>query len=283
MALFEIVPNFSEGRDQTFFEAVEAVVATTGATLLDRSADHAHHRSVFTIAGGGDEVVAAGVALAGLAAERIDLRAHAGLHPRIGALDVLPFVPLGNATLAEAAALAHRAGAEIWDLYRVPSFYYGAAARHERRRLLPGVRRGEFEGLAVRFADPAWAPDEGDIARHESAGAIAIGARNLLIAFNVELASGDLTAARAIARALRERDGGLRTLRVLAFSLGDERVQISVNVTDAEATPLYRVFELIGFLANERGIEVAGGELVGCIPRAAVETTAAYLLGVTEL
>ena len=283
MALFEIVPNLSEGRDPTFLDAAADVVAPTGARLLDRSRDADHHRSVFTIVGDGHGVVAAGVALAGLAAERIDLRAHRGVHPRIGALDVLPFVPLEGATLDDAAALAHRAGAAIWERYRIPSFYYGAAARHAHRRDLPAVRRGGFEGLEERFADPRWTPDEGDVARHESAGAIAIGARGLLIAFNVELATGDLLAATAIARAVRERDGGLRTLRALAFPLDDDRVQISVNVTDAAATPLYRVFELVGFLAAQRGIEATGGELVGCIPRAAVEATAAYSLGVTSL
>ncbi len=281
--MFEIVPNLSEGRDPAFLDAAAAVIAPVGATLLDRSLDPAHHRSVFTIVGNGEQVVAAGVALAGLAAERIDLRVHRGVHPRIGALDVLPFVPLAGSTLDEAAALAHRAGAEIWERYRIPSFYYGAAARHERRRDLPAVRRGGFEGLEERFADPQWAPDVGDVARHESAGAIAVGARGLLIAFNVELATGDLVAGRQIARAVRERDGGLRTLRALAFRLDDERVQISVNVTDEAATPLYRVFELVGFLAAQRGIEATGGELVGCISRAAVEATAAYCLGVTAL
>jgi len=283
MPLFEIVPNLSEGRDPAFLEAAAAAVEPTGAHLLDRSLDASHHRSVFTIAGNGDQVVAAGIALAGLAAQRIDLRSHRGLHPRIGALDVLPFVPLAGADLADARDLAHRAGAAIWERYRIPSFYYGAAARHEHRRELPAVRRGGFEGLEERFADPLWAPDVGDVARHESAGAIAIGARCLLVAFNVELATGDLAAAREVARALRERDGGLRTLRALAFRLDDERVQISVNVTDAAATPLYRVFELVGFLAAQRGIEATGGELVGCIPRAAVEATAAYSLGVTAL
>jgi len=281
--VFEIVPNLSEGRDPAFLEEAAAAVAPSGAALIDRSLDAAHHRSVLTLVGNGGQVVAAAVALAGLAAERIDLRVHRGLHPRIGALDVLPFVPLEGETLEEAAGLAHRAGAEIWARYRIPSFYYGAAARDERRRQLPAVRRGGFEGLEERFADPLWAPDVGNIARHESAGAIAIGARRLLIAFNVELASGDIAAAREIAHAIRERDGGLRTLRALAFPLDDDRVQISVNVTDEAATPLYRVFELVGFLAAQRGIEAAGGELVGCISRAAVEATAAYSLGVTSL
>ncbi len=282
MSLFEIVPNLSEGRDPFFLDAAAAAVAPTGARVLHSTSDADHHRSVLTVAGGGDEVVAAGIALAGLAVERIDLRRHRGLHPRIGALDVLPFVPLEGASLEEAAALAHRAGAAIWQRYRVPSFYYGAAARHAARRTLPAVRRGEFEGLEDRFADPGWAPDEGDVARHDSAGAIAIGARDVLIAFNVELASDDLAAARKIARAVRERDGGLRGLRALAFPLKG-RVQVSLNVTDPASTPLYRVVELIRGLAAERGIELAGSELVGCVPRAAVEATAAYYLGVITL
>lgn len=283
MALFEIVPNLSEGRDPSFLDAAAAVVRPTGARLLHQTSDAAHHRSVLTIAGGGDAVVAAGVALAGLAAERIDLRRHRGLHPRIGALDVLPFVPLAGAGLEEAAVLAHRAGATIWQRYRIPSFYYGAAARSEGRRLLPAIRRGEFEGLEDRFADPVWTPDEGDVARHATAGAIAIGARDVLIAFNVELASDDIIAARAIARAVRERDGGLRGLRALAFPFGDGRVQVSLNVTRTAATPLYRVLELVRTLAAERGIEVARSELIGCIPQSTVEATAAYYLGVTTL
>jgi glutamate formiminotransferase len=283
MPLFEIVPNLSEGRDPTFLDAADAVVSAAGARVLNASSDVSHHRSVLTIVGSGEQVVGAGVALAGVAAEWIDLRRHRGVHPRIGALDVLPFVPLSGATLEEAAALAHRAGAAIWQRYRIPSFYYGAAARHEARRMLPALRRGEFEGLEVRFADPDWAPDEGDVARHESAGAIAIGARDALVAFNVELASGDLNAARAIAAAVRERDGGLRTLRALAFSLDNGRVQVSLNVTSIAATPLYRVVELIRILAAQRGIELARGELVGCVPLAAVEATAAYYLGVTAL
>lgn len=283
MPLFEIVPNLSEGRDPTFLDAADAAVSAAGARVLNASSDVSHHRSVLTIVGSGEQVVGAGVALAGVAAEWIDLRRHRGVHPRIGALDVLPFVPLSGATLEEAAALAHRAGAAIWQRYRIPSFYYGAAARHEARRMLPALRRGEFEGLEVRFADPDWAPDEGDVARHESAGAIAIGARDALVAFNVELASGDLNAARAIAAAVRERDGGLRTLRALAFSLDNGRVQVSLNVTSIAATPLYRVVELIRILAAQRGIELARGELVGCVPLAAVEATAAYYLGVTAL
>jgi glutamate formiminotransferase / 5-formyltetrahydrofolate cyclo-ligase len=196
---------------------------------------------------------------------------------------VLPFVPLAGSTLAEAAQLAHLAGAAIWKRHGIPSFYYGAAARRPGNRLLPSVRQGQFEGLDARFSDPLRRPDEGDAAKHESAGAIAIGARDVLIAFNVELATGDLHAAKAIARMLRERDGGLRTLRALAFRLSESRVQVSLNVTDFHATPLHRVVETIRRLAAERDIEVVRGELIGLLPRAAVEAAAAYYLGVTSL
>jgi glutamate formiminotransferase len=272
MPLFEIVPNLSEGRDAVTIATACAAVEGTGARLLDWSSDVVHHRSVLTIVGDATQVLDAATALAGVALERIDLRGHRGVHPRIGALDVLPFVPLEGATLQDAAALAHRAGAEIWKRYRVPSFYYGAAARHPQRRLLPEIRR-----------NVDWLPDEGDVARHLSAGAIAIGARDVLIAFNVELAGADLAAAREIALAVRERNGGLRSLRALALPRGDDRVQVSLNVTDYAATPLYRVVELVRRLAAERGIDLFGCELVGCVPRAAVEASAAYYLGVTKL
>lgn len=270
--LFEIVPNLSEGRDAATIEAAIAAVEATGSRVLNWSSDAVHHRSVLTVVGSATQVLDASVALAGVALERIDLRRHRGVHPRIGALDVLPFVPLRGATLADAAALAHRAGAEIWRRHRVPSFYYGAAARAPERHLLPAIR-----------SHVHWMPDEGDARRHVSAGAIAIGAREVLIAFNIELATTDLAAVRTIARMIRERDGGLRSLRALALPRGDDRVQVSLNVTDYAATPLYRVVELVRELAGERGIEFLGCELVGCLPLAAVETTAAYYLGVSTL
>jgi glutamate formiminotransferase / 5-formyltetrahydrofolate cyclo-ligase len=270
--LFEIVPNISEGRDAATVAAACAAVEAAGARLLDWSSDAIHHRSVLTIVGNGSQVLDAAVALTGIALERIDLRAHRGVHPRIGALDVLPFVPLRGATLEDAAELAHRAGAEIWRRYAVPSFYYGAAARRPERLLLPEIRR-----------NVEWLPDEGNVQRHATAGAIAIGARDILIAFNIELASGDLAAAREIALAIRERNGGLRSLRALALPLNAERVQVSLNVTDYLATPLYRVVELVRRLAGQRGIEIAGCELIGCLPWAAVEAAAAYYLGVTKL
>ena len=274
MALFEIVPNISEGRrSETIDRAVRAVEAT-GAAVLHRTSDAVHHRSVLTIAGSASVVLSAAAALAGVVVEEIDLREHRGVHPRIGALDVLPFVPLEGATIEEASALAHEAGEIIWERYRIPSFYYGAAARHAGRVLLATVREGQFEGLETRFADPEWKPDVGDIARHERAGAIAIGARPILIAFNVNLATGDLRIARSIARHLRERTGGLASLRALGLRLGENEVQVSFNVTAYEATPLYRIVELVRRLAAQRGVDIARSELIGCIPRSAGETAA---------
>ncbi len=275
MTTFEIVPNISEGRDGASIDACVAAVEACGAQVVHRTSDEAHHRSVLTILGDGERLVDAAVALAGVAVARIDLREHRGVHPRIGALDVLPFVPLGDATLAAAATLARRAAERIWDKLRVPSYYYGAASASGRT--LPSVRHGQFEGLEARTDDP----DLGTRGGHPTAGAIAVGARPILVAFNVDLATGDLAVAKAIARILRERDGGLRTLRALGLRLSHETVQVSLNVTMYHATPLYRVVETIRSLAAERGVEVADSELIGCLPREAVEASAAYYLGIT--
>lgn len=280
MALFEIVPNISEGKRSETIDAAVAAVEATSASVLHRTSDPVHHRSVLTIAGNATAVLDAAVALAGIAVEAIDLRIHRGVHPRIGALDVLPFVPLDGATLEDAAKLAHEAGERIWERFHVPSFYYGAAARAQERMLLANVRAGEFEGLEARFADPQWRPDVGDIARHERAGAIAIGARELLIAFNVNLATGDIALARRIAARMRERSGGLVTLRALGLRLEENLVQLSFNVTRYESTPLYRIVELVRRLAAAHGVAVATSELIGCLPRAAVESSARYYLGV---
>lgn len=244
---------------------------SAGARVVDLTSDPVHHRSVITAVGSPDAVVGGSVALAGVAAARIDLRAHEGVHPRIGALDVLPFVPLRRATLEDAAVLAREVGAAIWNAHAVPSYFYGAAATAEERRLLANIRRGEFEGLGARPD----APDVGD-RPHPSAGAIAIGAREILVAFNVELASDNLGLARSIARALRERDGGLTTLRALGLRLRPGIVQVSFNLTDPEATPLYRIVELVRTLAAEAGVEVRRSELIGLIPRRALARTAAY-------
>jgi glutamate formiminotransferase len=277
--LFETVPNFSEGRDMAVIDALVDAAERTGARVLHRTSDPVHNRSVLTIAGTYDEIRETAAALAGTALERIDLRTHSGVHPRIGALDVLPFVPLDGATMSQAVRLAREAAQTIWERYRIPSFLYGEAASTPLRRNLAIVRQGEFEGLDTRFERPEWRPDFGDVAKHTTAGAIAVGARELLIAFNVELNSSDLALAKRIARAIRERDGGLRTLKALGLRLSAEIVQVSLNVTDFRATPLYRVVETIRRLAAEEGVAILRSELIGCLPLAAVEDAAYFYLG----
>jgi glutamate formiminotransferase len=245
-----------------------------GARVVHRTSDAVHHRSVITAVGRAAPVVAAAVALARVAHERIDLRAHRGAHPRIGALDVLPFVPLGDAALDDAVTLAHRAAARIWRELGIPSYLYGAAATAPHRQHLADIRRGEFEGLAERLAgDERWRFDYGDAA-HASAGAIAVGARPFLIAYNVELASGDLDLAKRIARRLRASSGGLRTLKCLGLRLAADRVQVSCNVTDVDAVPLYRVTELVRRAAAREGVAVRRSELIGLAPFRALRRTA---------
>ncbi len=273
MALFEIVPNISEGRNARTVDLAIAAMTGEGVRVLHRTSDARHHRSVITAAGSASQVVAAAVALARVTLERIDLRAHRGEHPRIGALDVLPFVPLVDATLDDAVTLAHRAAARIWRELGIPTLLYGAAANAPHRAALADVRRGEFEALAERSRDQRWAFDYGDVP-HVSAGAIAVGARPLLLAFNVELNSPDLGVARTIARTMRERDGGLRSLKALGIRLAPDVVQVSFNLTDVDAIPLYRVRELVRLAAERRGVSVRRSELIGLAPRRTVFRTA---------
>ncbi len=279
--LFEMVPNISEGQSASTIDACVAAVTQRGARVLHRTSDPVHHRSVVTIVGSYDELFDASVALAGVVLQTIDLRIHRGVHPRIGALDVLPFVPLRDASMQDAVTLAREAAARIWETHRIPSYLYGEAATTPLRRNLASVRSGEFEGLDARFALPEWLPDYGEPRAHERAGAIAIGAREILIAFNVELATGDVRVAQSIARCIRQRNGGLTSLKAIGLRISERLVQVSLNITDYRATPLYRVTELIRVLAATQGIAIVRSELIGCVPLQAIEETAAYYIGAT--
>ncbi|HEV3153464.1 MAG TPA: glutamate formimidoyltransferase [Candidatus Baltobacteraceae bacterium] len=280
--LLECVPNVSEGRNAAILDRCAAAIAQSGARILHRTSDPIHNRSVFTIAGEYAQLRESALALAATTVEEIDLRTHTGVHPRIGALDVLPFIPLQGAGMADAVRLAREVASEIWERLHVPAFLYGEAAATPLRRNLAAVRQGQFEGLDARFELPDWRPDFGDIAKHSSAGAIAVGARGILIAFNVELATGDLAVAKRIARVLRERDGGFRTLKALGLRLTGELVQVSLNITDYRATPLYRVVEVIRGLAAAEGVAMVRSELIGCLPFDAVRESAEYYLGVSR-
>ena len=270
------VPNVSEGRDRDRLRRLAQTVETAGARLVDVHSDVDHHRSVFTFLGDADTVERAALALARLAVELIDLRVHAGVHPRIGALDVMPFVPLSGTPMADAATVARRVGRALASETGVPVFFYEEAAVVVGRRDLPELRAGGFEGLAERLRDRRWRPDAGPAAPHPSAGASVIGARRPLIALNAMLDSNDLAAARAVATAIRERTpGGLPAVRALGVMLPSRGVaQVSMNVLDYRRTPPRVVMERLAVETARRGLRVTRYELVGCAPADAFDDTA---------
>jgi len=269
--IIECVANVSEGRDARVLAALAAVIrAVPGAHLADVHSDADHHRSVFTILGAPSVVEAAALALAGAALSRIDMREHHGLHPRLGALDVVPFVPLGDAPMTLAVDVARRVAATLAERHALPVYLYGAAARSSERRELPDVRRGGYEALAVRLSTAAGAPDAGPARFDARAGAAVVGARDVLVAYNVWLETADLEAARAVARAVRERDGGLRAVRALGVPLPSRGlVQVSVNLLDYRVASVPDVFDRVEREANHRHVAIRRGELVGLAPRAA--------------
>jgi glutamate formiminotransferase len=264
--LIECVPNFSEGRDPETLHSIEhAILSVPDVLLLRSEMDPDHNRGVITFAGAPQSVMEA--ALRGIAAavERIDLRRHHGAHPRIGAADVVPFVPLQGATLEDCAAIAHRAGQDVWKRLGVPVYFYEAAAATPERVPLENLRRGGFE-------HPALAPDLGGPALHPTAGACIIGARKLLVAFNVDLNTADLSIAQAIARKIRASSGGLPFVKAMGVPLLTRNlVQVSMNLTDFEQTPLCRVFDSVSQEAAAHGISIAGAQIVGLIPRQAAQ------------
>jgi glutamate formiminotransferase/glutamate formiminotransferase/formiminotetrahydrofolate cyclodeaminase len=277
--LVECVPNFSEGRKgETVERIARAIESVKGATVLNRHLDADHNRSVITFVAGPDQVVEAALRAVTTAAELIDLREHAGEHPRIGATDVLPFIPVSGVTMDQCIALAHDAGRRVWQELRIPVYFYERAALRPDRSRLENVRGQGFEQLHEEIGkDPDRAPDIGDPQLHESAGAIAIGARPFLIAFNVNLQTSDPAIARRIAHAVRERDGGLPFVKALGFELPSRGlVQVSMNLIDYEKTSIRSAFAAVQGEASRLGVAIAGTEIVGLLPRAALDRTAAY-------
>lgn len=281
MKLVECVPNFSEGRDAAVLDSIiAAMVAVPGAYLLAREMDPDHHRSVVTLAGEPQAIAEAAVRGAGKAAELIDLTRHRGEHPRLGAADVIPFIPLEGTTLGECVALAHWAGEEIWKRYGIPVYFYEAAARQAQRRKLEDVRRGQFEGIAAAVAgNPALRPDCGGPTLHPTAGASIVGARKFLIAYNINLETDDLAIARAIARSIRASNGGLPAVKAMGVALAAKGcVQVSMNLTDFDQTGLATVWQAVEREAARHGVRPLESELIGLAPRAALEQAAADLL-----
>lgn len=269
--LLECVPNVSNGRDPEVIRALAEAFASAGASLLGVDSDADHHRSVITIAGPAEAVVEGAVRGVRAARDAIDLNHHQGAHPRMGAADVVPFVPLGSATMADAVAAARTAGARIWAEAGVPVYLYGEAATRPERANLAALRKGGFEGIRATIeTDPARRPDFGSAAVHPTAGITAVGARFFLIAFNVNLATRQLPVAQQIAGRIRERDGGLPGVKALGFDLPERgQVQVSMNLVDFRRTSPIEVFEVIRDLAAAQGVAVAEGEVVGLIPEAA--------------
>jgi glutamate formiminotransferase len=272
--LLELVPNFSEGKDRNVVDAlVAAMTAVTGVQCLGVELDPSHHRSVVTLAGPADAVAEAAFRGAREARDRLDLRTHKGEHKRMGVIDVCPFVPLAGASMADAVATARAVGARIGSELGLPVFLYAEAASRESRRVLGNFRNKEFEGLLTLVGlDPEYVPDFGPAKLHDSAGAVAVGARKFLIAFNVNLATVDVAVAKDIAKAVREKDGGFAKVQAMGFFLDDKKcAQVSMNLLDHEVTPIRTVFDKVKELAAQRGVQVLESELVGLAPAAAID------------
>jgi glutamate formiminotransferase/formiminotetrahydrofolate cyclodeaminase len=278
--LIECVPNFSEGRDSAKVDAIVDAMKIPGVHLLDREMDADHNRSVITIVGEREAIQEAAIRGAGRAAELIDLNVHQGAHPRMGAADVVPFIPIEGVTLEDCIAMARHVGAEIWKRYQVPVYLYEAAATTAERQNLEYIRRGQFEGIRDEIATvPARKPDFGDPRVHPTAGATVVGARKFLIAYNVFLNTPDVDVAKRIAKAVRYSSGGLRFVKAAGF-LVRGLAQVSMNLTDFEQTPIHRVFEFVRREAARYGAIPVSSEIVGLIPKAALEQAAEWYLQV---
>jgi glutamate formiminotransferase len=275
--LVECVPNFSEGRDARRVEAIVAAMRVEGVHLLDWSMDAAHNRSVVTVAGDPAAVVESAVRGAGKAAELIDLTRQQGVHPRIGAADVIPFVPISGIKLEQCALLARQAGLEIWSRFGVPVFFYEAAAARPDRANLEEVRRGQFEGLIEAGGkETSRRPDIGGPLIHPTAGACAVGARKFLVAYNIYFDSADVAMVRAIARDIRAASGGLKGVKAMGV-LVRGRAQLSMNITDFEVTPISQVFRAATALALRHKAAPVEGEIIGLLPEAACERESEWM------
>jgi glutamate formiminotransferase len=282
--VIECVPNISEGQDEGKVRAIVSVIDRPGVKLLNTSSDPSHNRTVITFAGEPGPVADAAFDVALAAVEHIDLTKHHGEHPRMGAIDVIPFIPVSGVTMAECIELSARVGERIGTELHVPVYLYAESARVPERRRLPSIREGEFEGFVDKIRDPSWHPDFGPGERHATAGCTAVGARNFLVAFNVNLATEDIKIANRIARGIRESSGGLMNVQAKGIALESRKmVQVSMNILSFQTTPLYRVFELVRMEAARFGIRVVESELVGLAPVQAFMDVASYYLQIPGL
>ncbi len=276
--LVECVPNFSEGRDKSKVDAIIEAMKLPGVYLLDREMDADHNRSVITLVGDRESIAEAAIRGVGKAAELIDLNRHQGAHPRMGAADVVPFIPIEGVTIEDCVAIARKVGEEIWKRFQVPIYLYESAAIHPDRQNLENIRRGQFEGLREEVVtNPARRPDFGDARLHLTAGATVVGARKALIAYNVFLNTADVDVAKKIAKAVRFSSGGLRYVKAAGFAVRG-LAQVSMNLTDFEQTPIARVFEFVKREAARHGVAPLSSEIVGLVPKRALEQAAEWFL-----
>jgi glutamate formiminotransferase / 5-formyltetrahydrofolate cyclo-ligase len=283
MPLIECVPNVSEGCRSDVIAALAQALAVPGVRLLDQSSDSSHNRTVYTLVGEADGLQRAVLSLFASAIAHIDLRHHRGVHPRIGAVDVVPFVPLTGATMAECVALARATAELVFRRYAVPVYLYEEAARAAHRRSLADLRRGGLEGLALRMREDGWAPDFGDVHPHPTAGVSAIGARPILIAYNVTLASDRLDIARRIAKTIRTSSGGFSHVKAMGVRLEHTGVvQVSMNLTDYHRTSMTTVFDAVDQEAGKDGVRVLGSEIVGLVPADALPADPVARLKLSE-
>jgi glutamate formiminotransferase len=281
MKILECVPNFSEGRDRKKIDAIASALQNiSGVRLLDICMDADHNRTVFTFIGSPEDIERGAAAACDKALALIDMRAQQGVHPRIGAADVVPFIPLKNAVMADAVETAHRFGRAFAERNGLPVYFYGEAALVEERRELPHIRKGGYEGLQKRMADPRWIPDAGPHVLNECCGATAVGARDFLVAYNINLASMDLEVARKIAETVRFSSGGMKHVKAIGVPLKSRRiVQVSMNLTNFRETPVKKVFDRVKAEAASHGVQVLESELIGLIPEEALkDVTPQYLM-----
>ncbi|MBR4070642.1 MAG: glutamate formimidoyltransferase [Bacteroidaceae bacterium] len=280
--IMECVPNFSEGRDLEKIEKiVSAFRAKEGVKLLDYSNDTDHNRCVVTVVGEPEALKAAVIEAVGKAVELIDLNKHEGQHPRMGAVDVVPFIPIKGCTMDDAVAVSKEVGAKIAELYNLPVFLYEKSASAPYRENLAAVRKGEFEGMAEKIKQPEWHPDFGPAERHATAGTVAVGARMPLVAFNINLNTPSLDIAHSIAKRIRFIGGGLRFCKAMGVDLTERGItQVSINMTDYSKTALYQAFEMVKYEARRYGVSIVGSEIIGLVPMAALIDTAEYYLGI---
>lgn len=279
--IIECVPNFSEGRDKQKIEAiVDSFRGKRNVKLLDYSNDEDHNRLVVTVVGEPEDVKNAVIEAVGKAVELIDMTKHHGQHPRMGAVDVIPFIPIRNITQDEAVALSKEVAQIVAERYRLPVFLYEKSASVPHRENLAAIRKGEFEGMAEKIKQEEWKPDFGPSERHPTAGVVAIGARMPLVAYNVNLGTANLEIANSIAKKVRHIGGGLRYCKAMGVALEDRGItQVSMNLTDYTKTAIYRAHELVRIEANRYGVPIIGAEVIGLIPMEALVDTAAYYLG----